>query len=376
LFDMSATPFNAYLSAAAGFEAACRIGALPDGHRARRLHGHSYLARVRTEVPSQQVDGRQGEQVAQLRAQLEQCVAPLDHTLLNDSLPEPTDENLARWVAQRLADEAGAPAVLQTGMRSTLHTGVDLDPIGHAHVWRRYRFQAAHRLPHVPLGHQCGRMHGHGFEVILHANRTLSEREDLSIDYDRLDDVWAPVHFELNYRCLNEVPGLENPTSEVIAAWLWQRLKPELPELSWVTVYETGSSGANFDGTHYRIWKEMTLDSAVRVQRSAADSPLRRIHGHTFTLRLHLSAPLDDVMGWTVDFGDVKARFSPLFQRLDHHPLYEIPDLADGDALSIAHWVLREGRQVLPQLDRLDVYETLGCGAIVTAEDHGELVPV
>ena len=72
----------------------------------------------------------------------------------------------------------------------------------------------------------------------------LGER-DLGLDYDHLDEVWAPLHFELNYRCLNDIAGLQNPTSENISAWLWDRLKPVLPELSWVTVYETGSSGAN-----------------------------------------------------------------------------------------------------------------------------------
>ncbi|HND34686.1 MAG TPA: 6-carboxytetrahydropterin synthase, partial [Myxococcota bacterium] len=152
------------------------------------------------------------------------------------------------------------------------------DNAGRAHVWRRYRFQAAHQLPNVPAGHKCGRMHGHGFEGILHANSDLGER-DLAIDYDHLDALWAPLHFELNYRCLNEIPGLENPTSELISSWLWARLKPQLPELSWITVYETGSSGANFNGRDYRIWKEMTLDSAVRLREAPAGHHLAALRG-------------------------------------------------------------------------------------------------
>jgi 6-pyruvoyltetrahydropterin/6-carboxytetrahydropterin synthase len=244
-----------------------------------------------------------------------------------------------------------------------------------AHVWRRYRFQAAHQLPNVPAGHKCGRMHGHGFEVIIHANQDLGTR-DLSIDYDHLDAVWAPLHFELNYRCLNDIEGLANPTSEVISSWLWQRLKPQLPELSWITVYETGSCGANFDGRQYRIWKELTLDSAIQLKRAPSGSLLRNIHGHTYTLRLHLSAPLDTVMGWTVDFGDVKTRFDPIFKALDHRPLYEMADLADGDTASIASWILREARAQLPQLDRVDLYETRGCGAIVSSSSEGPALPV
>jgi len=361
--------------ASAGFESACRIPALPVSHRSHGLHGHSYFATVRTALPTGWGPFPGGE-VQSLRERMAGVVAPLDHALLNDHLAEPTDENLARWVRNRLS--ADVPGIVQVGIQSTTHSGVDLDGAGHAHVWRRYRFQAAHQLPNVPAGHQCGRMHGHGFEVILHANADLGER-DLSIDYDHLDEVWAPLHFELNYRCLNDIHGLQNPTSENISAWLWARIKPALPELSWVTVYETGSSGANFNGHSYRIWKEMTLDSAVRLRRAPASHPLASTHGHTFTLRLHLAAPLDEVMGWTVDFGDVKTLFNPIFKRLDHHPLFDnasLQGIDDGDTASIAAWVLREGSSVLPQIDRVDLYETRGSGAIVSRADSEELIPV
>lgn len=360
--------------ASAGFESACRIPALPASHRAHGLHGHSYFATVRADLPAGWAPFPGGE-VEALRERLAACIAPLDHGLLNEQIENPTDENIARWIRRRLETEFGVPGLQQVGIQSTTHSGVDLDVSGRAHVWRRYRFQAAHQLPNVPLGHKCGRMHGHGFEVILHANQDLGER-DLSIDYDHLDEIWAPFHAQLNYHCLNEIEGLHNPTSEVISAWLWERIRPQLPELSWVTVYETGSSGANFDGTSYRIWKEMTLDSAVQLKRAPADHPQRGIHGHTFTLRLHLCAPLDAVMGWTVDFGDVKTLFNPLFKALDHHPLHEIPTLADSDTASLAAWVLKEGGQVLPQLDRVDLYETRGSGALVSAGPADELIPV
>src|SRR5262249_20638156 len=190
--------------------------------------------------------------------------------------------------------------------------------------WRRYVFQSAHRLPNVPPGHKCGRMHGHGFEVILHANQDLGAR-DLGVDYDYLDELWASIHAEFDQRCLNDIPGLENPTSELISSWIWRRLKPQLPELSWVTVYETAWCGAHFDGNRYRIWKELTLDSSVRLERAPEDDPRRCVHGHTYLLRLHLDAPLDEVLGWTIDFGDVKEVFTPVFQQIDHQPLYELP---------------------------------------------------
>ena len=145
---------------------------------------------------------------------------------------------------------------------------------------------------------------------------------------------------------------------------------------SWITVYETGSCGANFNGQQYRIWKEMTLDSAVRMKHAPSGHPLAGIHGHTFTLRLHLAAPLDQVMGWTVDFGDVKTLFNPLFRALDHRPLHEIADLPDCDTASLAHWILGKGRVDLPQLDRVDLYETRGCGAIALRADEGPAIPL
>ena len=357
-------------AASAGFEAARHVDILPVGHRSRRLHGHSFLATVRCALPSGWARFPGGE-VDRLRSDLETAIAQLDYRLLNEQVQQPTDENLARWVR----DHLDVPGVEQIGIQSTAHEGVDLDLAGHAHVWRRYIFQSAHRLPNVPMGHKCGRMHGHGFEVIVHANQDVGGR-DLSIDYDRLDEVWAPLHQQLNFACLNDLQGLHNPTSEMLSSWFWERIKTELPELSWITVFETGSCGANFDGKNYRIWKDLTLDSALQLKRAPDGSALRRIHGHTYTLRLHLSAPLDQVMGWTVDFGDVKEIFNPIFKALDHQPLHEIAELADCDTASIAEWILKTARAQLPQLDRVDLFETRGCGAIVSTDGQGPALPV
>lgn len=356
--------------ASAGFEAACRVTALPRGHRASRLHGHSYLAQLRASVPRDWA-AFSGAEVEQLEAQLRNALEPLDYNDLGSALAQPTDENIARWLRDRLC----TPGLERIGIQSTRHSGVDLDGHDHAHLWRRYVFQSAHRLPNVRAGHKCGRMHGHGFEVILHVDQDLSAR-DLGIDYDHIDACWAPLHAQLDHACLNDLPGLANPTSEVLSAWIWQRLKPQLPELSWVTVYETGSCGAHFDGLNYRIWKELTLDSAVRLRHAPEGDARRRIHGHTFTLRLHLAAPLDAVMGWTIDFGDVKEVFDPIFARLDHRPLHELPGVADNDTASLARWVRDETAPLLPQLDRVDLYQTPGCGAILSWGPLGPALPV
>lgn len=356
--------------ATAGFESARRVDILPNGHPCRRLHGHSFQATVFADLP----DGWNsfsGGEVEALRQQLEACVAPLNYTCLNDHLDIPTDENLARWIQQRL----GAPGIARVAVQSTTTQGVDLDRIGMAHVWRRFRFQSAHRLPNVPLGHKCGRMHGHGFEAIIHANQDLGSRP-LSIDYDHLIALWAPLHEQLNYRCLNEIEGLENPTSESISAWIWHRLKKELPELSWVTVFETASCGANFDGESYRIWKEFSLDSAVELRRAPIGDLRRGIHGHTYTLRLHMHAPLDPVMGWTVDFGDVKEAFNPFFKMIDHQPLLEVEGITDGDTATIARWVASKAQRKIPGLSRVELFERPGCGTLFATDICGPSMPV
>lgn len=78
----------------------------------------------------------------------------------------------------------------------------------------------------------------------------------------------APFRAQLDYACLNDLPDLHKPTSEMLSSWLWARIKPSLPELSWITVYEAGSCGANFDGSRYRIWKEMTLHSSLQLKHA------------------------------------------------------------------------------------------------------------
>lgn len=357
-------------AAAATFEAARNVSLLPEGHRSRRKHGHSFLAEVRCALP-EGWGSFPGAEVDQLREQLTTVVAPLDYNDLNGQIEQPTDENLARWVRKHLV----ISGIESVGVQSTQHEGVDLDRNDSAHIWRRYVFQSAHQLPNVPRGHKCGRMHGHGFEVILHANQTLGER-DIGIDYDHLDELWAPIHAELDHACLNDIAGLQNPTSEVISAWIWNRLRPQLPELSWVTVYETASCGAHFDGSHYRIWKETTLDSSMQLKRAPTGDKRRRIHGHTYTLRLHLHAPLDTVMGWTIDFGDVKELFDPIFIRLDHHPLHEIPGLVDADAGTLVRWIRDQAAPLLPQLDRIDLYETRGCGVVLSWGELGPALPI
>lgn len=353
-------------TAEVGFEAARSLPMQPAGHPQQRLHGHSFVARLRAATGP---TWRQfpGSEVSQLRDHLATQAHTLDHRHLNEHLTHPSDTELARWLREHL--QADGLTLARVDVQSTARGGVELDAQGHPHLWRRHVLYAAHQLPNVPAGHKCGRLHGHGFEVLLHARQDAQG----TVTPERLDALWAPLHQRLDHACLNDIPGLDNPTSEVLSGWLWRQLVPQLPELSAVTVFETASCGARHDGINYRIWKELTLDSALQLRHAPADSALRRIHGHTYTLRLHLCAPLDAVMGWTVDFGDVKRLFDPIFKALDHQPLHQLPGLADCDCASLAHWVLERARTELPTLDRVDLYETPGCGAVVALTEAAAL---
>jgi len=354
----------------ASLESARSIVTFPDGHPCHNVHGHSFQVTALTEV-SREWPSFPGGEILSLRNALEETVAPLNYSYLNQVLEHPTDENLAFWIQEH----SHLPQVSRISIRSTRLQGVDLDWHGGRHIWRRYRFQAAHQLPYVPPGHKCGRMHGHRFEVVVYATQSQDFHQS-SITYDYIDRIWAPIQSELDYQCLNSIAGLSNPTSELISSWLWFRLKQSLPELSSVTVFETDSCGANFDGSTYRIWKDFTLDSAVQVHSAPPNHCLARLHGHTFLLRLQLLAPLDQVMGWTIDFGDVKAKFDPIFKQLDHHPLHEIAGISSSDTASLAQWIYQMAKPLLPQLVQVGLFENEECGIIVTESQEGSILSV
>ena len=111
-----------------------------------------------------------------------------------------------------------------------------------------YRFEAAHRLPLVPEGHKCARLHGHSFKVELAVAGPVNEKTGWLIDFGQLDALWRPLYETLDHRYLNEIGGLENPTSEVLARWIWDRLKPKLSELVGVTVFETCDARCEYCG--------------------------------------------------------------------------------------------------------------------------------
>lgn len=113
-------------------------------------------------------------------------------------------------------------------------------------IFHDFRFEAAHRLPNVSADHKCSRLHGHSYKVTIHMEGEPDPDMGWFIDFGDLERIVRPVIDMLDHRLLNDIEGLMNPTSEVIAAWIYDVLASELPLLTAVTVCETNDSGSTF----------------------------------------------------------------------------------------------------------------------------------
>jgi len=118
----------------------------------------------------------------------------------------------------------------------------------HVQLSKRFTFEAAHLLPTFPEGHKCRRLHGHSFVVEVVVEGDLDPDKGYLIDYGELSAACEPLRAQLDHRYLNELDGLENPTPELIARWIWDRLAPSLPLLSEIRVHETCSSACSYRG--------------------------------------------------------------------------------------------------------------------------------
>lgn len=115
-------------------------------------------------------------------------------------------------------------------------------------ITQSFRFEAAHFLPNVPTGHRCLRVHGHSYKVDVSVTGPVLAERGWVVDFYDVEAAFAPLLDTLDHHLLNEVPGLENPTAEHIAMWIWERLKPALPGLVSVRVHETELSSATVSG--------------------------------------------------------------------------------------------------------------------------------
>jgi 6-pyruvoyltetrahydropterin/6-carboxytetrahydropterin synthase len=115
-------------------------------------------------------------------------------------------------------------------------------------VYKDFRFEAAHFLPKVPEGHPCKKMHGHSYKVTVHIKGEPGNETGWLLDFGDIKKAFAPILQKLDHAVLNEIEGLENPTSELLAIWIWKQLHPVLPQLSKIIVSETSTSGCVYEG--------------------------------------------------------------------------------------------------------------------------------
>ncbi|MBK7144047.1 MAG: 6-carboxytetrahydropterin synthase QueD [Xanthomonadales bacterium] len=115
-------------------------------------------------------------------------------------------------------------------------------------IFKAFTIESAHRLPNVPAGHKCARLHGHSFRIELHVSGPIDPHFGWVLDFAEIKASFQPLYDQLDHHYLNDIDGLDNPTSENLARWIWTRLKPQLPLLAEVVVHETCTSGCRYRG--------------------------------------------------------------------------------------------------------------------------------
>lgn len=115
-------------------------------------------------------------------------------------------------------------------------------------IFKDFTFEAAHKLPNVPSGHKCGRLHGHSYKVRLTIKGDVNPYTGFIIDFDDVKDAFKPTLNMLDHNYLNDIIGLENPTAELIAIWLYRRVVKDIPNLFSVEIMETCTCGAVYYG--------------------------------------------------------------------------------------------------------------------------------
>lgn len=116
-------------------------------------------------------------------------------------------------------------------------------------IRKSFTFEAAHFLPHVPEGHKCRRLHGHSFGVTIEVSGPVDAHMGWVQDFGDISAAFKPIYETLDHHYLNQdVPGLDNPTSENLAVWIWAKLKPSLPMLSKIIIQETCTSACEYTG--------------------------------------------------------------------------------------------------------------------------------
>lgn len=115
-------------------------------------------------------------------------------------------------------------------------------------IFKQFTFDSAHFLSKVPDTHKCKQIHGHTYRLVIYLDGPLHSDLGWVMDFGVVKQVVSPVIDILDHRLLNDIPGLENPTCELVAKWIWDQIKPGLPLLSKIELHETPTSGVVYSG--------------------------------------------------------------------------------------------------------------------------------
>ena len=115
-------------------------------------------------------------------------------------------------------------------------------------LMKTFRFEAAHSLPHAPHGHKCKRLHGHNYRIDVHVAGDVDPKTGWVIDFGKIGVIVKPILETLDHHLLDDIPGLGNSTSELLAKFLWDRISPDLAQLSAITVWESDTSSCTYRG--------------------------------------------------------------------------------------------------------------------------------
>jgi len=113
-------------------------------------------------------------------------------------------------------------------------------------IYKEFHFDAAHFLPATPVTHKCHKLHGHTYRVTVYLSGETLDENGWLVDFGELKRIFKPIESQLDHSLLNDIPGLENPTSEVLAKWIFDQLKADLPHLTEIKIQETLSSGCSY----------------------------------------------------------------------------------------------------------------------------------
>lgn len=200
----------------------------------------------------------------------------------------------------------------------------------------------AHFLPNVAEGHKCGHLHGHdfGISVLL----LLAPKGSL----DELVEKISEKIMSLENQLLNDLKGLDNPTSENFGKWIYFKHRSKIYNILEVTVTETKTAGSTFDGSHkLKLRKSFDMECAIPYGNTYS--------GHSYEVILGIVSEIDKEAGWSIDFGDVKALFKEDYKTLDHHQLGEVLDLSTVDNFDIAKYIFEKMKPKLTILTYVEI---------------------